>query len=169
VVAKLLPHVLHLGVAAGPGDRQLPDLHRRHPVDLEQAGDTAEAQEHIGEVEQVVAVRASCVAIDLRRFVCAEQVAEDIDVVDGEVEDHVRVSDLRRHDPDPAGEDRDDVTHVAPLDTAFELADGRVEALHVTDCENDLVLLGERDHAVGLLRGRRDRLLDQDVLPRGEQ
>jgi hypothetical protein len=46
----------------------------------------------------------------------------------------------------------------------LERPDSGVEALDVPDGENDFVLLGERDQAIGLVERRGDRLLDEYVL-----
>ena len=100
---------------------------------------------------------------DLSRL-AVHEAERDVDVVDHEVHDHGVVLDARHEGPEAPRLDED-----GPLDDLSQLLNGPVEALHVPDVENPVGLARDAEQLLGLLEGRRHRLLDEHVRPRLEQ
>ena len=144
------------------GDRQLADLRRRQPVDLEHARRAGpEAQRRADEIlrsllRALLGLRVD--ALDL----AARQEPDNVDVVGGEVErDAGRrpPAGIRRQAPsvdlvDPSG--------LAGLEALAKRQHRGVAALDQPDGEREAAALGLRDERLRILLGGRQRLLHED-------
>ncbi len=88
------------------------------------------------------------------------QVADDVDVVDRQVDDHPDLAHARREGADAGDLDGDDLVAV---DGALDRLDRRVEALDMADHQHALIRLGRVDHRLSIGHRSRDRLLDQHM------
>ena len=89
---------------------------------------------------------------------------DEVDVVDHQIQDHrgVRPSGLKRRHAQGLDEPR-------PIEPRFRGEEDAIEALDVSDPENDALLLRERDDLVRLRQAGRERLLDECVAPRADR
>ena len=100
---------------------------------------------------------------DLARL-AVHEAEHDVDVVDHEVHDHGVVLHARHEGAEAPRLDED-----GPLDDLAQLLHGAVEALDVADVEHAVRLARDPEQLLGLLEGRRHRLLDEHVHARLEQ
>ena len=99
----------------------------------------------------------------------ADDEPHDVEIVWSEVDDDPDVADPRRERAEPRGADLEDAAELPPPKSAAQLADRRIEALDVADGQHSPGRGGGLDHRLGLLAGRRDRLLDEHVGARAKR
>ncbi|MDH5676561.1 MAG: hypothetical protein OEZ06_30865 [Myxococcales bacterium] len=145
-------------VPLGAGHRQAADLHRRHPIAVDVDRHATTRKKHRRAVDVGSAVR-----VDSMQRGLAEQAGGDVDIVDGQVDQHVPgLVHVLGCTADAACADVDDLAELTLGDQALHGYHGGIEALHVPHHQCDAVLLGQGEQALPLGSGGRDRLLDQD-------
>ena len=106
---------------------------------------------------------------------CAEQPVHLVEVVDHQIDSSPSgllpvaepVGPVRRRG-EPQGRDRAGPTELARLDDARELDVLRPEPQHEADHQHPAAPLGRREDRVCVVERERERLLDEDMLPRRE-
>ena len=88
------------------------------------------------------------------------QVADDVDVMHRQIDDHADLAHARREGADAGDLDGDDLV---VGDGALDRVHGRVEAFDLAHHQDAVVGLGGVYHPLGVGHGGGDRLLDQDV------
>ena len=155
---EVIPHQ-HLVAAA---DQRVPHLDRRQPVDVEMrdhvAGEIDGDERHVGEVVQVAAAGR-----DHRIRFLDDQVIHDRQVVRGQVPQDADVV-LKQPEVDARGIVVIERAESAVVDEVADLPDSSAEQERVVDHDLQVLPVRQLDQLLGLLRRRRERLLDEDVL-----